>query len=70
MDEQNQELDEELDEGQKAAPAKPEYHSPLEPVYQNFRKVPVKYVDIFIGLCVAALVIVLVVGFLNSKGII
>ena len=37
--------------------------------YENFRKVPLKYIDIFIGVCVAALVIVVLVGILKSKGI-
>ena len=30
----------------------------FENFYENFRKVPLKYIDIFIGVCVAALVIV------------
>lgn len=61
------------------APEKPEEkedahpdHSQLnafENFYENFRKVPLKYIDIFIGVCVAALVIVVLVGILKSKGI-
>lgn len=42
----------------------------LEHVYQNFKDVPVKYVDIFIWLCVAALVLVLVIGILKGNGFI
>ena len=41
----------------------------FENFYENFRKVPLKYIDIFIGVCVAALVIVVLVGILKSKGI-
>ena len=47
-------------------------HSQLnafENFYEKFRKVPLKYIDIFIGVCVAALVIVVLVGILKSKGI-
>lgn len=53
----------------EAAPAKPEYHSPLEPVYENIQ-VPLKVLDIFIGLCVLALIAVIVVGVLKGNGII
>ena len=42
----------------------------FENFYENFRKVPLKYIDIFIGVCVAALVIVVLVGILKSKAII
>ena len=41
----------------------------FENFYENFRKVPLKYIDIFIGVCVAALVIVVLVSILKSKGI-
>ena len=47
-------------------------HSQLnafENFYEKFRKVPLKYIDIFVGVCVAALVIVVLVGILKSKGI-
>ena len=47
-------------------------HSQLnafENFYEKFRKVPLKYIDAFIGVCVAALVIVVLVGILKSKGI-
>lgn len=37
----------------------------FENLYENFRNVPVKYVDIFIGVCVAALVLVIALGILN-----
>ena len=41
----------------------------FENFYERFRKVPLKYIDIFIGVCIAALVIVVLVGILKSKGI-
>ena len=41
----------------------------FENFYEKFRKVSLKYIDIFIGVCVAALVIVVLVGILKSKGI-
>ena len=41
----------------------------FENFYEKFSKVPLKYIDIFIGVCVAALVIVVLVGILKSKGI-
>ena len=47
-------------------------HSQLnafENFYEKFRKLPPKYIDVFIGVCVAALVIVVLVGIPKSKGI-
>ena len=41
----------------------------FENFYEKFRKVPLKYIDVFIGVCVAALVIVVLIGILKSKGI-
>ena len=37
----------------------------FENLYENFRNVPLKYLDMFIGLCVAALVLVIALGILN-----
>lgn len=61
------------------APEKPEEKEDAHPdrsqlnafenFYEKFSKVPQKYIDIFIGVCVAALVIVVLVGILKSKGI-
>lgn len=65
-----------MDEPNKGPEGKPEeaggsgQPKGLEHVYQNFKGVPVKYVDIFIWLCVAALVLVLVVGVLKGNGFI
>lgn len=41
----------------------------FENFYENFRKVPLKYIDRFIAVCVAALVIVVVVGIMKSRGL-
>lgn len=37
--------------------------------YDRFRGVPLRYFDIFIGLCVAAIVILVVAGVLQARGI-
>ena len=51
-------------------PARPDRSqlNAFENFYENFRKVPLKYIDIFIGVCIAALVVVILVGILKSKG--
>ena len=41
----------------------------FENFYEKFRKVPLKDIDVCIGVCGAALVIVVLVGILKSKGI-
>ncbi len=37
--------------------------------YELFRNVPLQAFDIFIGLCVAAIAIIIAVSFLHSRGI-
>ena len=37
--------------------------------YDRFRGVPLRYFDLFIGLCVAAIVIVVAVGVLQARGV-
>ena len=37
--------------------------------YDRFRGVPLRYFDVFIGLCVAAIAIVIVLGVLQARGI-
>ena len=37
--------------------------------YDRFLGVPLRYFDIFIGLCVAAIVVIIVVGALQARGI-
>ena len=75
MDERNQGPEEGLEEPldapdgeRETAPEKPEHHSALEPIYRNI-DVPLKYVDIFIALCIAALILGVVVGILKGNGI-
>lgn len=40
----------------------------MENFYEHFRGVPLKYLDIFIGICVAALILFIVLGFLKGHG--
>ena len=37
--------------------------------YDRFRGVPLRYFDLFIGLCVAAIALIIVVGVLQARGI-
>lgn len=37
--------------------------------YDRFRGVPLRYFDIFIGLCIAAIIVIMVVGTLQARGI-
>ena len=62
----------------QAAPKAPEQKSErpdrsqlnaFENFYENFSKVPLKYIDAFIVVCVIALVVVVGIGILKSKGI-
>lgn len=39
----------------------------FERLYEHFRGVPLKYLDIFIWVCVIALVLVVAVGILKAK---
>ena len=41
----------------------------FENFYENFSKVPLKYIDAFIVVCVIALVVVVGIGILKSKDI-
>ena len=41
---------------------------PVERFYERFRDVPLHRLDLFIGLCVAALVLVVLVGVLDGQG--
>ena len=51
-------------------PARPDRSqlNAFENFYENFRKVPLKYIDIIIGVCITALVVVILIGILKSKG--
>lgn len=41
----------------------------VERFYEHFRGVPLKYLDIFIGVCMAGLILVVVLGILKGRGI-
>ena len=41
----------------------------IEKLYEKFRGVPLKYIDIFIGVCVAVFLIVVILGMLRGRGI-
>ena len=61
-----------MDDKQHEPLPEEEIHVPsnaFEHFYEHFRKVPLKYIDIFIGLCVAALALVIVLGLLDSRGV-
>lgn len=75
MEEQEKTLTPETPETPDAAAPETESARPdrsqlnaFENFYENFRKVPLKYIDIFIGVCITALVIVVLIGILKSKG--
>ena len=65
-------MDEEkdLEEARKAEQDKPvEETGPRngkEQFYENFSGIPLKYLDLFIGICVAALILLIVVGVLRG----
>ena len=41
----------------------------IEKLYEKFRGVPLKYIDIFIGVCAAAFLAVVVLGMLKGRGL-
>ena len=49
----------------KRARRDPKDLNAFENFYENFRNVPIKYVDRFIALCVIALVVVVAMGIIN-----
>lgn len=53
-------------EAPAGAPGAP--RNAVEGFYEHFRGVPLKYLDIFIGVCTAALVILIILGFLKGHG--
>lgn len=73
MEEQEKQLTPETPETAEppeTEPARPDRSqlNAFENFYENFRKVPLKYIDIFIGVCITALVVVVLIGILKSKG--
>lgn len=49
-------------------PSAPRELNSVERFYERFRNVPLKYLDRFIAVCVAALVLVILLGLLDSLG--
>ena len=41
----------------------------IEKLYEKFRGVPLKYIDIFIGLCATAFFAVVILGMLKERGL-
>ena len=60
----------ERNEKNKTAPRRdPSQLNAIEKFYEKFRGVPLKYIDIFIGVCVAVFLIVVILGMLRGRGI-
>ena len=47
----------------------PDQLNAVEKFYERFRGVPLRHLDVFIGCCVAALILVIVLGMLKGWGI-
>lgn len=63
------EQDEQLPAEVQDAPARPEPQNALQKFYELFRGVPLRYIDAFIVLCVAAFAAVILLGMLKGRGI-
>ena len=60
----------ERNEKKEPAPRRdPSQLNAIEKSYEKFRGVPLKYIDIFIGVCVAVFLIVVILGMLRGRGI-
>ena len=60
----------ERNEKKEPAPRRdPSQLNAIEKFYEKFRSVPLKYIDIFIGVCVAVFLIVVILGMLRGRGI-
>ena len=62
MDDKTPESRERQENGERKDPSQ---LNAIEKFYENFRNVPLKYLDAFIGICIAALVIVIVLGIIQ-----
>lgn len=57
-------------ENEKKDPRRdPSQLNAIEKLYEKFRGVPLKYIDIFIGLCAAAFFTVVILGMLKGRGL-
>ena len=60
----------ERNEKNETAPRRdPSQLNASEKFYEKFRGVPLKYIDIFIGVCVTAFLVVVILGMLRGRGI-
>ena len=60
-----------MDENNKQQNTEAKNHMPANSVqefYERFRGVPLKKIDTFIGICIAAIVLVVIIGMLDSRG--
>ena len=61
-----------MDKKKRAPPAQrrdPSQLNAFERFYEKFRGVPLRYIDIFIGVCLVALVLVVLIGSLKGFGV-
>ena len=61
-----------MERNEKKKPASrrdPSQLNAIEKFYEKFRGVPLKYIDIFIGVCVTAFLVVVILGMLRGRGI-
>ena len=57
-------------ENEKKDPRRdPSQLNAIEKLYEKFRGVPLKYIDIFIGLCASAFFAVVILGMLKERGL-
>ena len=60
----------ERNEKKEPAPRRdPSQLNAIEKFYEKFRGVPLKYIDVFIGVCVAVFLIVVILGMLRERGL-
>ncbi|MBQ2751902.1 MAG: hypothetical protein IJF25_04940 [Oscillospiraceae bacterium] len=60
-----------MDENNKQQNPETQNHMPANSVqefYERFRGVPLKKIDTFIGICIAAIILVVIIGMLDSRG--
>ena len=58
-----------MDNEKKDPRRDPSQLNAIEKLYEKFRGVPLKYIDIFIGLCAAAFFAVVILGMLKERGL-
>ena len=58
-----------MENAQKDPRRDPSQLNAIEKLYEKFRGVPLKYIDIFIGLCAAAFFAVVILGMLKERGL-